>query len=280
MKQRLDLLLVERKLADSRRVAQALIMSGRVTVDGLRADKAGMRVGPESELVVAGPPSPFVSRGGVKLSGALDDFGLEVEGLTALDVGASTGGFTDCLLKRGASRVFAIDVGHGQIDWSLRNDPRVEILEGINARYLSPDDLPSPVDIAVIDVSFISLRHILPRIAPVVRVEKVVTDPPTRAAGRGSIVALVKPQFEVGRGLVGRGGIVRSREMRLQAVDGLAMFAASLGLGVAGLARSRLAGAEGNQEYFLHLWPGGGGLTPAEIRQKAAEITSEEEDAD
>jgi 23S rRNA (cytidine1920-2'-O)/16S rRNA (cytidine1409-2'-O)-methyltransferase len=263
MKERLDLLLVRRGLVPSRQAAAAMIMAGRVQVDGARADKPGVRVPTEAAVTVAAPPHPFASRGGVKLAGALDDFQLQVAGLIVLDVGASTGGFTDCLLQRGAAQVLALDVGRGQLAWSLRRDSRVALLEGINARYLEPASLPAAPAAAVIDVSFISLKLILPAVARVLPTE-------------GWILALVKPQFEAGRGAVGRGGIVRDAAARRGALEEVALTAAGLGLAVAGLRPSRLAGADGNQEYFLHVRLSGAGLPEEEIRAHALAITQQE----
>ncbi len=239
-RERLDRLLVARGLAPSRERAQALIMAGVVRVDGRPSGKPGTLVGPEARIEVVGSDHPFVGRAGVKLEGALAAFRIDASGRTALDIGASTGGFTDCLLKRGARRVYALDVGRGLLDWSLRNDPRVVLLEGRNARYLVPGDLPGPVDVVAIDVSFISLRLILPPL------------PPLLAAG-ADIVALVKPQFEVGRDHVGKGGIVREPEKHLGALRSVASAASAAGLGVRGACASPLKGAEGNREFFLHL---------------------------
>jgi len=260
MKQRLDLLLVRSGLVRSRQEAVAMIMAGRVQVDGARADKPGLRIPEEAGLTLTQAPHPYASRGGVKLAGALEAFGLDVTGLTMLDVGASTGGFTDCLLQRGAARVVALDVGRGQLDWSLRNDARVSLLEGINARYLAPGQLPFLPAAAVIDVSFISLRLIL--------------GPASRAiAPAGWLLALVKPQFEAGRGAVGRGGIVRDAEARRSAIETVAGSARELGLMVAGLSASCLPGSDGNREYFLHLTLTGIGLSEEEIRTHALDIT-------
>jgi 23S rRNA (cytidine1920-2'-O)/16S rRNA (cytidine1409-2'-O)-methyltransferase len=269
-RQRLDQILVERGLAPSRQTAQALIMSGRVQVEGRTMEKPGVRVPADAGVSVAAGLL-YVGRGGVKMAGALDAFNLDVAGLTALDVGSSTGGFTDCLLRRGAARVICVDVGRGQLDWKLRNDPRVTVLEGINARYLSPGDLPEAcrLDLAVIDVSFISLKLVLPRIAPLL-------DERAPGAAAGSIVALVKPQFEVGRGKVGRGGIVRGRSLRREALAGIATFALSMGLGVSGMIRSPITGAEGNIEYFVLLHLSAGGLTAEEIEKNALTLTEEE----
>jgi 23S rRNA (cytidine1920-2'-O)/16S rRNA (cytidine1409-2'-O)-methyltransferase len=239
---RLDRLLVERGLAKSRERAQALILAGSVRVEGLPRPKAGALVPGDVEVSVATPDHPYVGRGGVKLAGALDVFDIAVEGRTALDVGASTGGFTDCLLRRGARTVYALDVGQGQLDWSLRTDRRVVVLEGRNARYLSPPDLPEAVDLAVVDVSFISLRLILPRLPPLLR-------------PGGEIIALVKPQFEVGRGEVGPGGIVRDPALHMSALRSVAGAARGAALVVRGACASPLPGAEGNREFFLRLVP-------------------------
>jgi len=235
---RLDLLLVARGLAATREKAQAMILSGAVTVDGRRVDKAGAPVDEAAEIAVAGPPHPYVSRGGVKLEAALDHFGLDPSGLVCLDVGASTGGFTDCLLQRGAARVYAIDVGYGQLDAKLRSDPRVVVREKVNARSLSREDVPETVALAAIDVSFISLRLILPAVVPLV------------AAG-GAVVVLVKPQFEAGRAEVGKGGIVRSEEVRVRVVSEIAAFGRGIGLEPLGSIPSPIRGAHGNEEFLL-----------------------------
>ncbi len=240
MKCRLDVLLVERGLVASRERARALVLAGHVTVDGTIVSKAGTQVAPDAAIALVAPDHPYVGRGGVKLAHALDTFAIPVAGREALDIGASTGGFTDVLLQRGAARVVALDVGHGQIDWRLRNDSRVVVMEGRNARFLSPADLPGPVDIVAIDVSFISLTQILPRVPPVLR----------RSA---DVVALVKPQFEAGREEVGRKGIVRDAAVREKAVEKVTAAAAALGLERAGLTTSPITGAEGNVEYLLHL---------------------------
>jgi 23S rRNA (cytidine1920-2'-O)/16S rRNA (cytidine1409-2'-O)-methyltransferase len=240
---RLDSLLVARGLAASRDRAQALILAGQVRVDGTVVSKAGTPVAENSDISVAQADHPYVGRGGVKLAHALDVFGIDVTGALALDVGASTGGFSDVLLQRGARRVVALDVGHGQLDWKLRSDPRVHVLERVNARHLTPADLPEDArqfDIVTIDVSFISLRQVLPAVAPFVR-------------GEGSMVTLVKPQFEAGRGEVGKGGIVRDPAVQARAVADVAAAADALGLTRAGETPSPIAGAEGNQEFFLHL---------------------------
>jgi 23S rRNA (cytidine1920-2'-O)/16S rRNA (cytidine1409-2'-O)-methyltransferase len=238
--QRLDQLVFERGLAESRSRAQALILAGRVVVDDHRVDKPGTRVNPDAEIRIKGSDHPWVSRGGVKLQGALEEFSLRVEGLVALDVGASTGGFTDCLLQHGAKRVYALDVGRGQLHNKLVGDDRVESIEGQNIRELAEDALDEKVDLAVMDLSFISLRLALPKVLPHLK-------PGAR------ILALVKPQFEVGKGKVGKGGIVRDEKLREEAVDQIAEFAEALGLTVKGRCQSRLEGADGNVEYFLLL---------------------------
>jgi 23S rRNA (cytidine1920-2'-O)/16S rRNA (cytidine1409-2'-O)-methyltransferase len=239
-KQRLDQLVYSRGLAESRSRAQALILAGRVVVDDHRVDKPGTRVEPDAEIRIKGADHPYVSRGGVKLQGALEEFALRVAGLVALDVGASTGGFSDCLLQRGVERVYALDVGRGQLHNKLVGDARVKSIEGLNIRELDEDALPEKVDLAVMDLSFISLRLALPRVLPHLK-------------PGGKILALVKPQFEVGKGRVGKGGIVRDEELREETVDQIAEFAESLGLKVEGRARSCLEGADGNVEYFLLL---------------------------
>jgi 23S rRNA (cytidine1920-2'-O)/16S rRNA (cytidine1409-2'-O)-methyltransferase len=237
---RLDRLLVDRGLAPSRDRAQRLILAGEVLVAERPATKPGSLVAPDAPIRVRVPASAFVSRGGEKLAGALDAFGVDVGGLVALDVGASTGGFTDCLLRRGARRVMAVDVGYGQLAWALRQDARVVVLERTNARHLAPGTLPEPPDLATLDVSFISLTLVLPAVRNVLR-------------PGGMIVALVKPQFEAGRGQVGKGGVVREPEVRAAAVTRVQEAAAALGLDVRGAAESVLPGPKGNREVFLWL---------------------------
>ena len=236
IKLRLDALLVERGLAQTRTKAQALIMAGSVLVDGVVADKPGKDV--KADCVVAiKEPLPFVSRGGVKLAGALDSFNIDVIGAVVMDVGSSTGGFTDCLLKRGAAHVYAIDVGKGLIDVNLRADPRVTLLEGHNIRYMEASEIGRLVDAAVIDVSFISLEKVLPKVAGFVK-------------SGGFIVALVKPQFEVGKGEVGKGGIVREAEKHRVVVERIMEFAKGLGLAAERSAESPITGAKGNKEFW------------------------------
>ncbi len=240
---RLDTLLVERGLAASRERARALILAGQVRVGGVPATKAGMTVAPDADVTLATRDHPYVGRGGLKLAHALDTFAISVDGAVALDIGASTGGFTDVLLQRGAAHVLALDVGHGQLDWKLRNDPRVTVLERVNARFLTPDHLPEGrrvFDIITIDVSFISLTLILPNAVPLLRPD-------------GHIVALVKPQFEAGRAEVGKGGIVRDEAVRARVVDEVVAAADRLGLRREGMTESPIAGMEGNKEFLLHL---------------------------
>jgi 23S rRNA (cytidine1920-2'-O)/16S rRNA (cytidine1409-2'-O)-methyltransferase len=235
---RLDQLLVSRGLAPTREKAQGMILAGLVEVDGRRVDKAGAAVKAGAEISVAGPEHPYVSRGGVKLAAALDAFSIDPRGRICADVGASTGGFTDCLLQRGAARVYAIDVGYGQLDAKLRADPRVVSLEKVNARNLSREQLPEAPSLAAIDVSFISVRLVLPPLVPLL-------------APGASVVVLVKPQFEAGRSEVGKGGIVRSEEVRRRVVGEISELARASGLEVSGSIPSPIRGAKGNQEFLL-----------------------------
>ena len=237
MKRRIDQLLVERGLAGSREKAQALLLAGSVLVNGQRVDKPGYSVDPESGIEVIAK-LPYVSRAGLKLAGALDQFGIDPSGRVCLDIGSSTGGFTDCLLQRGAARVYAVDVGAGQLDWKLRNDPRVKVREGINARYLTPADIGEQIDLAVCDVSFISVTLIVPVLPPLLR--------PT-----AEVVILVKPQFEVGREQVGKGGIVRDPELHRQSCEKVRAAVEQLGF-VTRLVESPIQGAEGNREFLLY----------------------------
>jgi len=239
-KERLDKILVARGLAESREKAQALILAGEVYVNGERVDKAGTKVPLEAEIEVRGRGLPYVSRGGLKLEKAIKEFGLRVDGLVCADLGASTGGFTDCLLQHGARRVYAIDVGRGQLHFRLREDPRVVVMEGVNARYLRPDDLPEKVDLVTIDVSFISLTKVLPA-------AKEILKP------GGLIVALIKPQFEVGRGRVGKGGVVRDASLHQEVIEKIKDFARELGLEVLGVTESPILGPAGNKEFLILL---------------------------
>lgn len=245
MKTRLDQLLVDRGLAPSRERARALILAGDVTVDGQPAGKAGTAVAQDAGIVLRTADHPWVGRGGLKLVHALEVFGINPTRRTALDIGASTGGFTDVLLQRGAARVVALDVGHNQLDWKIRTDARVHVIEGLNARYLTPDQLPADLrqfDLVTIDVSFISLRHILPVV------------PPLLSPG-GCVVALVKPQFEAGKGDVGKGGIVKDERIHARVVDEVVEVARQVGLTQCGLEASPITGTEGNREFLLYLCP-------------------------
>jgi 23S rRNA (cytidine1920-2'-O)/16S rRNA (cytidine1409-2'-O)-methyltransferase len=237
-KRRADLALVERGLAPSRARAQALILEGLVRCGDRVVEKAGEWVPADAPLRVTGEDHPYVGRGGVKLAAALDAFGIDPRGAVCLDVGASTGGFTDCLLQRGAARVWAVDVGYGQLAWSLRTDPRVRVIERANIRTLDRTAIPDPIALVTIDVSFISLRLVLPNVLQWLQ-------------PGGRVVALVKPQFEVGKGEVGRGGIVRDAAMRERVVDEIAAVAAGLGLTSIGTLPSPITGRDGNQEYLV-----------------------------
>jgi 23S rRNA (cytidine1920-2'-O)/16S rRNA (cytidine1409-2'-O)-methyltransferase len=239
-KVRLDRLLVERGLASSQEKARALIYSGMVRVDQLTVAKPGKAVDPALPMEVRQAEHPYVSRGGVKLEKALEDFGLEVKGLVALDIGASTGGFTHCLLLRGIRRVHAVDVGYGQLAWKIRQDPRVRVMERKNARLLTLEDIGEEVDLIVIDASFISLKLLVSPLIPILR-------------SQGSMVALIKPQFEVGKGKVGKGGIVRRPEDQKAVVEDLTSFFQGKGLKVLGLMESPILGAKGNREFFIHI---------------------------
>lgn len=238
---RLDQLVTERGLAPSRERARALILAGHISVDGRVISKAGTQIDADAELLLLGHEHEWVGRGGLKLVYALDTFGIAVTGRECLDIGASTGGFTDVLLARGASRVVALDVGHSQLDWSLRTDPRVVVIERFNARRLTPADIPAPVDIVCIDVSFISLRLILPVV------------PPLLAPG-ADVIALVKPQFEAGRHEVGK-GVIHDPEIHARVVDEVSVAAAAIGLTRQATLPSPITGQKGNVEFLLHLRP-------------------------
>lgn len=237
LKTRLDVALVDRGLVETRSKAQALIMARRVLVNGQFVDKSGSTVHEDDDLRVVELEHPWVGRGGMKLAHALEKFQIVVRGKTCADIGASTGGFTDVLLKHGAAKVYAIDVGYGQFDSSLRNDPRVINREKVNARFLEASDFDEPIDFVSIDVSFISLKLILPAVAKFLR---------------GKLVALIKPQFEVGRGEVGKGGIVRDEAMRAAAVRSVVDFARQIGFDVRAVIESPVKGAEGNVEYLMN----------------------------
>lgn len=237
LRRRLDQVLVDRQFAESREKARALILSGSVLVNGVRVDKAGQPVDVEAAIEMLERPK-YVGRGGLKLEAALQHFGIDATGKICLDVGSSTGGFTDCLLQHGAPRVYAIDVGTGQLDWKLRNDPRVIVKEQVNARYLSREHVPEPIDLAVCDVSFISVTMILPVL-------------PGLLAPAGEMVILVKPQFELARGQVGKGGIVRDPQLQESACDKVRAAVESLGFRT-DIIPSPILGAEGNREFLLY----------------------------
>jgi 23S rRNA (cytidine1920-2'-O)/16S rRNA (cytidine1409-2'-O)-methyltransferase len=252
-------MLVERGLAESREKAQALIMAGVVFDGARRVGKAGERLDLDADLKVAGDPVPYVGRGGLKMAAALDRFGIDPDGCTALDVGASTGGFTDCLLQRGARKVYALDVGRGQLHWKLRTDARVELMEGVNARHLPADSFAEPIDLATVDVSFISLRLVVPAVR--------------RAAHPAEWAVLVKPQFEVGRRQVERGGLVRDPAKHRRVLEEIVEMAAGEELEARGIIPSPIRGAEGNREFLLHLAPGGSTSEPTVVSRWIQEAT-------
>ena len=249
-KKRLDVLLTERGLAESRAKAQAIIMSGAVFVAGQKADKAGQEFDAEAPIEVRGHTCPYVSRGGLKLEKALRDFGVDVTGFVCSDSGASTGGFTDCLLQQGAKKVFAIDVGYGQLAWKIREDPRVVVMERTNIRYVTPEALCEPLDLSVIDVSFISLRIVLPAVRRLLRAD-------------GQVVCLIKPQFEAGKEKVGKKGVVRDPDVHEEVLNDFLSLAQEQGFTVRGLTFSPVRGPEGNIEFLAHLsLRQGGGIAP------------------
>ena len=239
-KKRLDVLLTERLYAETRSKAQAIIMSGNVYVNGQKADKPGMSFEETVDIEVRGAVCPYVSRGGLKLEKALRDFGVKPDGFVCSDSGASTGGFTDCLLQQGAKKVFAIDVGYGQLDWKIRSDERVVVMERTNIRYVTPEDLGEPLDLSVIDVSFISLKIVLPTIKSLLK--------PT-----GQVLCLIKPQFEAGKDKVGKKGVVRDPQIHENVVRTISEFANSQKFAVLGLEHSPVKGPEGNIEFLGHL---------------------------
>ncbi len=241
MKERLDVLLVKQGLATSREKAKAIIMSGDVFVDGQREDKAGAMFAPEKvKIEVKGKPLKYVSRGGLKLEKAMTHFDIALTDTVCMDIGASTGGFTDCMLQNGASKVYAVDVGHGQLDWKLRNDPRVVCMEKTNFRYMVRDDIEDDLDFASVDVSFISLEKILPPAHALLKPD-------------GQMVCLIKPQFEAGREKVGKKGVVRDPAVHLEVVERILSFASANGFRVLNLSFSPIKGPEGNIEYLVHL---------------------------
>lgn len=260
MKERLDVLLVNRNLAPSREKAKAIIMSGIVYVDGQKEEKAGSAFLDTVNIEVRGNTLKYVSRGGLKLEKAMARFGLDLTGLVCMDVGASTGGFTDCMLQNGASRVFAVDVGYGQLDWKLRQDERVVCLEKTNVRYLTPEVVGQAIDFASIDVSFISLTKVL---GPV----KAMLKP------GGEIVCLIKPQFEAGRDKVGKKGVVRDKAIHLEVIERIMDFAGRQGFALLHLDFSPIRGPEGNIEYLLHLKNHTGGETFAPLTELAKAVT-------
>ena len=237
---RLDSLLIQRGLVSARDEGRRRILAGEVLVKDQSVTKAGALVDKDAPIRLKGKATPYVSRGGSKLERALEEFEVKAEGVIALDVGASTGGFTDCLLTRGARRVYAVDVGYGQLDWKLRNDPRVVVMEKKNIRYLQPEELPEQPRLAVVDVSFISLRLVLPKVKDLL-------------AEGGVILALIKPQFEVGKGKVGKGGVVRSPEEHDRVILEVKETAEAIDLEVSGVTESPLLGPKGNKEFFIYL---------------------------
>ena len=240
IKKRLDVLLTERMYAETRSKAQAIIMSGQVYVDGQKADKPGISYEETVDIEVRGAVCPYVSRGGLKLEKALRDFGVKPEGYVCSDSGASTGGFTDCLLQQGAKKVFAIDVGYGQLDWKIRSDARVVVMERTNIRYVTPEDLGEPLDLSVVDVSFISLKIVLPTIKTLLK--------PT-----GQVLCLIKPQFEAGKEKVGKKGVVREPATHKEVLDHFVALAHELDFRIVGLTFSPVKGPEGNIEFLGHL---------------------------
>lgn len=240
MKERLDVMMVNRGLAESREKAKAIIMSGIVYVDNIKEDKAGSTFDEKAQIEVRGNTLKYVSRGGLKLEKAMDCFGVSLAGKVAMDVGSSTGGFTDCMLQNGAVKVYSVDVGHGQLAWKLRNDERVVCMEKTNIRYVTPDDIEDRIEFASIDVSFISLTKVLPP------VKELLTDD-------GEIVCLIKPQFEAGREKVGKKGVVRDQKVHVEVVEMIVDFARQIGFKTLDLSYSPIKGPEGNIEYLLYI---------------------------
>jgi 23S rRNA (cytidine1920-2'-O)/16S rRNA (cytidine1409-2'-O)-methyltransferase len=240
IKKRLDTLLVEKKICASRQRAKAIIMAGRVAVNGLPCDKPGTRFPEESPITLKGDDLPYVSRGGLKLEAALEANRVDCSGMVCLDVGASTGGFTDCLLQHGAARVYAVDVGYGQLAWSLRQDPRVVVIERTNIRRMDPARIPCPVDLVTIDTSFISLKIVVPATLPFLKPD-------------GIILALIKPQFEAGKGNVGKGGVVRDPALHAEIIEDLRLFFAGQSLACGPITPSPVLGPKGNQEFIIRL---------------------------
>ena len=260
-RERLDILVWQRELAPSRAQAQALILAGKIAVDGQCLTQCGARVAAQADVRLLGAPSPYVSRGGEKLAAGLAAFDCRVQDAIALDVGASTGGFTDCLLQAGARRVYAVDVGYGQLHWRLRNDPRVVVRERTNARYLTPRDFPEHVNLLTVDASFISLRLLLPALAPLL-------------TPQAEAVLLIKPQFEVGKGEVGKGGVVRDAGQHRQVLQAVLTAAQACGLGLRAAIPSPLAGPKGNREFLAHLALDAPPMPQRELEDMCAQLTS------
>jgi 23S rRNA (cytidine1920-2'-O)/16S rRNA (cytidine1409-2'-O)-methyltransferase len=239
MKTRLDHLLFKKGITESREKARALIIEGKIIVNGKKIEKPGTLVDENSEIIICGKTLPYVSRGGLKLAYAIKEFSINIEGKVAMDVGAGTGGFTDCLIQHGAKLVYAVDVGYGQLAWKLRVNPKVIAIERTNIRYMSKDKIPESIDIATVDVSFISLKLVIPKILEFLNPQ-------------GEIIALIKPQFEVGPGEVDKGGVVRSPERRIKAVEEIKKFFETLNLKVIGVTQSPIKGQKGNIEYLIY----------------------------
>jgi 23S rRNA (cytidine1920-2'-O)/16S rRNA (cytidine1409-2'-O)-methyltransferase len=260
-KQRIDKLMFERGLVESRTRAQALILAGKVVVREQRIDKPGRLIDTDAEIRIKGDALRYAGRGGLKLEEALREFIIDPTGKNCIDIGASTGGFTDCLLQHGAARVWAVDVGHNQLAWSLRQDPRVVMLEGVNARNLTPEQFPLQFDLATIDVSFISLTKILPALLPCL-------------TNNADCIALIKPQFEVGKGEVGRGGIVTEPAKHRRVLTEIKDAALGIGFHPVGLIESPILGAEGNREFLMHLKPAHGVSDLASVEKRIVSLTS------
>ena len=261
-KERLDVLLVQLGLANSRELAKAYIMAGNVYVDGQKEDKAGTKVAVNANIEVKGSQMKYVSRGGYKLEKAINEFGVQLEGKICLDIGASTGGFTDCMLQNGASKVYAIDVGYGQFAWKLRNDERVVCLEKTNVRYVTHEQVPDEGDFASIDVSFISLTKVLPAVLGVL-------------GSKGQLVCLIKPQFEAGREKVGKKGVVRDINVHREVIEMIVNYVRAQDLGILALDFSPIKGPEGNIEYLIYLDKSQTGMTEEEVQARLEEVVAE-----
>ena len=261
-KERLDVLLVQQGLANSRELAKAYIMAGNVYVDGQKEDKAGTKVAVTAKLEVKGNQMKYVSRGGYKLEKAMDVFGIRLDGKICLDIGASTGGFTDCMLQNGASKVYAIDVGYGQFAWKLRNDERVDSLEKTNVRYVTHEQVPDEGDFASIDVSFISLTKVLPAVLGVL-------------GEKGQLVCLIKPQFEAGREKVGKKGVVRDSSVHREVIEMIVEYVRTQSLGILGLDFSPIKGPEGNIEYLIYLDKSRSGMHEDEVQARVDTVVAQ-----